>query len=111
MSLRPGLGAGMMHDIASTLMEHSLEKVLNDVPVSLAHGSTFYALGRYLRRYLRRAIGRSPNAPPHKDEVMQALRIFAFDNSRPLKEVVLAASEGKRIQIEHRYNTRWRRRI
>lgn len=106
MSLKPGLGHGMMHELASTLMEHKLDEKLSDVPATLQHGKTIYPLGRYLRRSLRHLIGRDKNAPQQTlDEykaLLQPLRQAAFDNSVSLQSEVLKGSEGKRIQIEAR---------
>lgn len=106
MSLKPGIGYGMMHDLASTLMEYKLDEKLLDVPATLQHGPTKYPLGRYLRRSLRHLIGRDKNAPQATlDEykaLLQPLRETAFANSIPLQKEVLKASEGKRIQIEAR---------
>lgn len=107
MSLRPGIGYGMMHELASTLMEYELDKKLIDVPVVLAHDNNKqWPLGRYLRRSLRKMIGRSPNTPKEAlDEYkaqMQPLREIAFMASKSLKSEVLAQSLGKRIQIEAR---------
>lgn len=104
MSLKPGIGYSMMHDVASTLMEHKLDEKLVDVPVCLQHGPTQYPLGRYLRRSLRTLIGRDKKAPPEAlkqyAETMRPLREMAFVNSRSLKSEVLKATEGKRIRIE-----------
>lgn len=106
MSLKPGIGYGMMHDLASTLMEHKLDEKLIDVPVCLQHGPTQYPLGRYLRRSLRALIGRDKKTPQaaldaFKKE-LQPLRDAAFAASLPLQKEVLKSSEGKRIQIEAR---------
>lgn len=106
MSLRPGIGLGMMHEVASTLMDHGLDETLDDVPSVLQHGKLRYPLGRYLRRNLRTMIGRAPNAPPEtlkkaRDE-MQPLRQAAFNSSTPLKVAVLETTLGRRIQIEAR---------
>lgn len=110
MSLRPGIGAGMMHDLASTLLEHGLDKVLVDVPAFLQHGPTKYPLGRYLRRKLRTYIGRDAKAPEaalkEQDKKLQPLRTAAFNASIPLKTAILHASEGRRIQIEARHKLR-----
>jgi len=115
MSLRPGLGAGMMHDLASTLMEHQLQKEMTDVPAVLAHGRANFPLGRYLRRKLRTYIGRDPNAPQEaldaQKEKLQALRKAAFDASIPFKTAILHASEGRRIQIEAHYKRKNRRQL
>lgn len=106
MSLKPGIGYGLMYDLASTLMEHSLDTKLVDVPTTLQHGPTQYPLGRYLRRSLRHLMGRPKNTPQAAlDEFkkkMQPLRETAFNLSIPLQKEVLKASEGKRIQIEAR---------
>lgn len=72
MSLRPGIGADAMWDVASAVMQHKLEKKPDfDVPVDLRHGSKTFPLGRYLRRLVRERIGLSAGAPPH---VLEALR-------------------------------------
>ena len=100
----------MMHDLASTLMEHQLEKEMIDVPVVLQHGSVNYPLGRYLRRALRRMVGREPNTPSdvvlHQKESLRGLREAAFKASIPFKTAILEASKGKRIQIEAAYRRR-----
>lgn len=115
MSLRPGLGAGMMHDLASTLMEHQLEKELIDVPAVLAHGRRNYPLGRYLRRKLRTYLGREANAPQEalqkERERLSPLREAAFNASLPFKTAILEASLGRRIQIEAHYRRRNRRTL
>lgn len=61
MSLRPGIGADAMHEVASQFLEHYDH--LPDVPTALRHGKTVKPLGRYLVRYLRRLSGRSENVP------------------------------------------------
>lgn len=63
MSLRPGIGADFMHEVAATLLEHDLEKTLEDVPTALSHGRRNLPLGTYLRKKLRLAIGRDERAP------------------------------------------------
>ena len=106
MSLRPGIGLGMMDELASTLMEHKLDEKMIDVPMSLQHGMMKMPLGRYLRRALRKRIGRDEKTPPEVYEKiaseMQPLRAYAWDNEKPLSEVYLETTEGKRIQIEAR---------
>ena len=106
MSLRPGIGLGMMDDLASVLMEHKLDEKMIDVPTSLQHGTKQWPLGRYLRRKLRARIGRDENTPyeevKKRQEEMQPLREVAWNNEKPLSEVYLQTTEGKRIQIEAR---------
>lgn len=60
MSLKPGIGAGAMHEVASVLMTYHLEA--DSLPLALRHGKKQYPLGRYLRRQLRMMVGLSPDA-------------------------------------------------
>lgn len=56
MSLRPGIGASAMLDVASTLNTSWGSRALSgslDVPTVLQHGGRKWPLGRYLRRRLR----------------------------------------------------------
>jgi len=60
MSLRPGIGATAVPDIAETLSDvHGarLVSALGDVPTSLRHGRRSLPLGRYLRSKLREEMG------------------------------------------------------
>lgn len=115
MSLRPGIGYNMMHEVANTLLEHNLENKLEDVPVTLQHGKKVYPLGRYLRRTLRTMIGREKNTPAsviQKAEAeMQPLREASFNSSTNLKTAVLEKSLGQRINIDARYNRQRKRNV
>lgn len=109
MSNRPGIGAHAMDDVASTLMEHGLDKS-EDVPAALRHGGRLYPLGRYLRRRLRTRIGRDEKAPESVLEKARGelrplrdlaygyapvgSRLFAFKNE------VIKSGEGKRARLE-----------
>lgn len=68
MSLRPGIGADAMHEVASVLLTLGLDKSQPDVPSALRHGAKTLPLGRYLRRKLRLLIGQPESAP---DAVLQ----------------------------------------
>lgn len=72
MSLKPGLGADYMHEIASTLLEYDLDERLPDVPTSLQHGRKSLPLGRYLRGKLREYVGMEKNAPIDTLQAMEA---------------------------------------
>lgn len=113
MSLRPGIGLGMMHDLASVLLEHKLDERMIDVPTSLQHGAQKWPLNRYLRRKLREFIGRPPNAPQaaldEQSEALRPLREIAFASSTPLKAQILEASLGTRRSIHARENI-WKKR-
>ena len=89
MSLRPGIGADFMPEVASTLLQHGLDAA-DDVPTALRHGDYQLPLGRYLRRELRKHVGKSADAPQSvlealKEEV-QPLREAAFNGSKSLKD-------------------------
>lgn len=103
MSLRPGLGLGMMHELASTLMQYDLEKEMIDVPLALQHGAHQWPLGRYLRRKLRTFIGREANAPQAIIDAQAAelsdMREAAWNSATSLTQKILDESLGRRIQI------------
>jgi len=109
MSLKPGIGAGFIPEVASALLTHNLEE-LTDVPTSLRHGSRVEPLGRYLTRQLRLQVGKDPNVPM---EVIQE----AQEKMRPLQEaarfqapkglysetykaLILDVHEGRYLQLE-----------
>lgn len=52
-SLKPGLGHGMVREIAATITRYNLLSADGDVPVTIAHGGKAMPLGRYLRHQLR----------------------------------------------------------
>lgn len=118
MSNRPGIGAGLMHDVASSLLQYpeALAK-LGDVPGELSHGTRKYPLGRYLKRKLRETVGLSPDAPAlslikYKAE-LQVLQKVVEENLQvklPLKASIQYASLGKRLQTEARYQRHRQRR-
>lgn len=75
MSLRPGIGAWAMDEIAHALLTYKLDEKLVDVPESLRHGKKLMPLGRYLRRRLRERIGRDPGCPESVlEEMAQEMR-------------------------------------
>lgn len=68
MSLRPGIGAGAMEDVARCLFtDAGLDSVVQnlDVPSVLQHGRKLLPFGRYLKRVLRGQMGfASKDTPP-----------------------------------------------
>lgn len=102
-SLRPGLGLRVMHDVADRLLTYNLEKEIEDVPMSLQHGKFKLPLGRYLRCKLRRMIGRDEKCPPQVLEKVKAellpLRQQAFNASSSFAEAVVQANKGKRANV------------
>lgn len=71
MSLRPGIGHGVLQHVAAVLVAHGYTEDMVDVPTVLRHGKKMMPLGRYLRRKLRVFLGRGEKCP---DEVVQALQ-------------------------------------
>lgn len=115
MSNRPGIGLDAMHELASSLLKHDLEKELIDVPITLRHGKHEWPLGPYLRRNLRTFIGREKNAPPEILALQAAelhdLRQAAWDTATPVAQKVLEESLGRRIQIESRHRRTRREKV
>lgn len=108
MSLRPGIGHGAMHDVASQLMKFNLENTQADVPSALRHGSRLMPLGRYLRRNLRKMVGKDEKTPDVVSqalaEEMRPLRESAFNASQSFKQAVLDSSKGEidRVLAKHK---------
>lgn len=101
MSLRPGLGYGVMHDVASVLLKHHAD--IEDVPVALSHGTKPQPLGRYLRRNLRKMMGRDEKCPETVMEKIRQelspLREAAFNNSTSLQKEVVAKNQTRRLSF------------
>lgn len=106
MSLKPGIGADAMHEVASTLLQFDLETGMDDVPSSLRHGSRTLPLGNYLTRRLRKLVGKDEAAPQSTldkvEEELRPMREAAFENSRPFKEEVVKANDQKVLNQETR---------
>lgn len=105
----------MMHELASTLLQHKIDEKYIDVPLTLQHGKVKWPLGRYLRRRLRTFIGRDANAPKEvldlQAEELQAMRESAWANSTSLTNEVLKHSLGRRIQIEAKHRRKKREAV
>lgn len=90
MSLKPGIGADALHDVASAILQYrSGDK---DVPLGLQWSKTqVKPLGKYLRRELRKMVGLDEKAPPETVQElanqMQIVRAFAWENDRSVSSV------------------------
>lgn len=117
MSLKPGIGAGVVDALAELITRYSLLDSQGDVPVTLRHGTQQMPLGRYLRKKLRERLGLDARSPHvlsaeaaykhfHSEENadMRALLAASFtDPEAPsLKQQLLKASREQRDQIERR---------
>lgn len=117
MSLKPGIGHGVLERVAALITRYNLLTPEGDVPVTLRHGTTQWPLGRYLRKKLRAHLGLDERSPhvisaqaSHRhywspeNQTMRALQEAArTDPQNPsLKFHLLKASEGERMQITRR---------
>lgn len=106
MSLKPGIGANFMWDVASTTMQHSLDETMADVPAHLNVGGGKAAIGRYLRQKYREMIGREKQAPQVTLDAMagEMLPVFmdALKNKEnpSFKNALIQAGEGRYRQLE-----------
>lgn len=115
MSLKPGIGAFMMDEVASKLMEFNLDETMDDVPSSLMHGKNrVMPIGRYLQRRLRTLVGKAPDAPQSVKDALSAqllpLREAAFDGSRSFKKEIIAAADQAVANMEVKQKIRKVRR-
>lgn len=104
MSLKPGIGAGIIPEVASALLSLNLEQ-LPDVPTSLRTQGGVKPLGRYLTRALRSHTGKNPGAPSTtiqaQQEKLRPLQEAARQTapkglySETVKTLILEANEGK----------------
>lgn len=90
MSLRPGIGANALWNVASVMMQYGIEN-RGDVPVALRFGGREMPLGRYLRKKLRTMCGKDEKAPEGSLQVfanqLQLVRAFAWNNQRSVASV------------------------
>lgn len=82
MSLRPGVGAMFIPDVASAVMLYQTDQKDGDVPIGLRHGSKVLPMGRYLRRLLREQVGLPPDAPDHVIEALRQGLLPVFEYAR-----------------------------
>lgn len=113
MSLRPGVGALAVGDIAKVLYPHMDSQA--DVPLSLNSGGSKINLGRYLRSKLREALGNEKETPKtvleqYKWQLHRVFKIHGFDkkttsgkeNLRRFKNFILDTFSQDRLN----YNTK-----
>lgn len=96
MSNRPGIGADMMHEVASTLLTFNLDESQPDVPSALRHGRRTMALGRYLHRKLRTYVGKSPDSP----EAVQAEQKAEMQRLRDAQSQVPGRKSLRDVYVE-----------
>lgn len=108
MSLRPGIGAGAIAQVAKSFSGHIAGDYLSrygDVPSSLLHGKKSRPLGRYLVSKLRKAVGIADGkTPPAAAEayarelrdVCRSNTVLPENSQKSLKEIVLDLNAQKR---------------
>lgn len=109
MSLKPGIGAYAMFDVADTLLNYqNTLDTMSDVPNQLTVGRSNVPLGRYLRRKLREYVGRDGKIPQAEmdklAEKMLPVRLAArASSSEPsVKKRLIAESSGARAKAAYR---------
>lgn len=109
MSLRPGIGADAMYEVASSLLQYDLHKSQGDVPSALRHGSSPKPLGRYLTKKLRTMVGLDEKCPPETlqqkaQEMLPVLKAAQRDPENPsFKGQLVALSKTRVASIEARH--------
>lgn len=117
MSLKPGIGATAMRDVADALETEFGVDIIEenqDVPLSLSHGGKSYPLGPYLRRKLREEIGMEEKSTEEKIKPLQTemLELFPevfknYENNPTLRKIMLKRKilkkyKQKRLNRERR---------
>lgn len=121
MSLRPGIGACAMADVARVLScDDGLDSVAAnlDVPAVLKHGKRMLPLGRYLRRVLRGKLGFASKDTPsdasrlyglhqaaEKAEARSALKQAGF-KTWEAEKIILDTRKQKILNMESRFFVR-----
>lgn len=85
MSLRPGIGANAMWDVASVMMQYG--QLCSDVPGVLHQGKDYMPLGRYLMQKARVFSGRDKKAPQETVEAAQQDVRLLFEYARSFIKV------------------------
>lgn len=90
MSLKPGIGADAMWDVASEIMRYSLEDRNHS---QLRHGASMMPLGRYLRRKLQDMVGLDEAARQSiNDQALSRL----YEELSLVREVAMATDQSVR---------------
>lgn len=101
MSLRPGIGADFVDDVASAILRWDDEKS-GEVPVALRHGSKLLPLGRYLRTRLKERVGLRSVRKGLRGEMERSRQVEAESRAVDVSEVLRlqeeAAQTGKSVK-------------
>lgn len=111
MSLRPGIGAEAMQDVADLLTTQygCLALSDGDVPLSLKHGGRDLPLGRYLRRRLRSELGieemgyQSPGLRAKAAELSDLFKKHGANTAHSKKNVLVEVNRQRVRNLEVKY--------
>jgi len=114
MSLRPGIGATAISDIADTFTtDIGCEQLINmgDVPGVLQHGPKKQPLGRYLKGKLREFLTGSKETPEisrlkwaaELQEMHKELKKKPENTSKSFAAMLVSENEAKALQLETRH--------
>ena len=113
MSLKPGIGASAMFDVAHTLLTYlNTLDTMSDVPGELMIGRRKVPIGRYLRKKLRVYVGRDEKTPQSEvdkiaSELLPVRMAARADKENPsFKARLIALGAGKRANMESRAKLR-----
>ena len=115
MSNRPGIGAGVAHEIASVMLEHNID----EVPTVLRHGKRMFPLGRYMRDQIAKYSGVPKKANDYKNPAVQRLSEEIYQNPaiRPeykqfyLSQALCDLTNDRAVATERKEASRKRRRV
>lgn len=118
MSLKPGIGASAMTDVANALNSMiGQQEIINkgDVPDVLLRGGKKHPLGRYLRERLRKEIGLDSEMLKKERLTRWSVEIAEFlkeriESSTPVKQIFIKEKAQQALKQEYRMNLFKRRR-
>lgn len=108
MSLRPGIGASAMIDVADAVMSSTAMSIQSDVPGVLRHGPRLMPLGRYLKKKLRALCwideeeASKEGMTAYKSEILAEV-IKTENVSKSIKKIISEKNQQKVIQTEVRH--------
>jgi len=108
MSLRPGIGANALWNVASEIMRYSLEKRV--LPGQLRHGDLKYPMGRYLRKKLGKMCGLDDEQMAAQTDLalsvayeeLSLVRKVAWATDKAVREVYAELNGGYEAKLEGR---------
>lgn len=117
MSLKPGIGAHAMFDVANTLLNYqNTLDTMADVPGELMVGKRKLPIGRYLKKRLREYVGRDEKSPLSEIEKIKSellpvrLAARASSSNPSFKARLIEMGSGRRASMAARSKIYGKRR-